>query len=142
MKISRFALAACLAVAAISAAPKAVKPKNFADIFGKTWSLEKVIYKGKNMTAAMNGRMTGGVLVYTFTENGAMTTTEPDMTAVDWKFNEKGLNIHTVQAPTPETPAGAQGPQATVFYLIKKLTKDTLVLDQPGMKMTLTFKAK
>lgn len=131
-----------VSAATLTAAPKAKKPKNFSDLFGKNWTLEKAIYKGKDMTAGYNSQMTGGALVYTFAEDGKMTTTEPNMVSVDWKFDDKGLNIHQEQPPTPETPAGEKGPQATVFYQIKKLSKDTLVLDQPGMKMTLTFKAK
>lgn len=142
MYLRKFALAAICAATALAAAPKAVKPRNFADIFGKNWALEKATVKGKDMTAQANANMTGGVLIFTFAEDGKMTTTDPSVVAIDWVFNQKGLNIHTEQAPTPETPAGAKGPQATIFYQIKKLTKDTLVLDLPMIKMVLTFKSK
>jgi hypothetical protein len=142
MKFCKIGLIAIVATAAVTAAPKAVKPKNFSMLFAKNWTLQKATYKGKDMTARANEGMTGGVWVYTFSADGAMTTTEPSTISADWNFNEKGLNVHTTQAPNAETPAGAPGPQATVTYLIKKLTKDTLVLEQPGMKMTLTFKAK
>lgn len=137
-----FAVSLLLIASAIGAAPKAKKPKNFSDLFGKNWTVEKATLKGKDMTSTLNSQMTGGALVYTFAEDGKMTTTDPEVVAADWKFNDKGLNIHTENKPTAETPAGAQGPQATIFYTIKKLTADTLVLDQPGLKMTLTFKAK
>lgn len=138
----KIVLSLLLIATAIGAAPKAKKPKNFSDLFGKNWTLEKATYKGKDMTADLNSRMTGGVLVYTFAEEGAMTATDPDVASLDWKFDDKGLNMHIVNKPTPETPAGATGPQATIFYTIKKLTKDTLILEQPGLKMTLTFKAQ
>ncbi len=135
-------LSLLLIATAIGAAPKAKKPKNFSDIFGKNWTLTKATLKGKDLTEKANANMTGGALVYTFAEDGKMTTTDPEVVAADWKFDDKGLNLHTENEPTAETPAGAQGPQATVFYQIKKLTADTLVLDQPGLKMTLTFTAK
>ena len=139
-------LSLLLIATTVGAAPKAKKPKNFAEIFGKNWTLEKVIYRGKDMTAELNGKMTRGVLVFTFAEDGKMTTTDPEVVVADWKFNDRGLNIHMENKPTPETPAGAPGPGGTIFYQIKKLTADTLVLEMPGLKpgqqMTMTFTAK
>ena len=141
-KIIITGLSLLLIATAGNAAPKAKKPKNFSDLFGKNWTLEKATVKGKDMTEGLNSKMTGGALVFTFAEDGAMTTTDPEVVAADWKFNEKGLNIHTENKPTSETPAGAKGPQGTLFYQIKKLTPDTLMLEIPLMKMVLTFKAK
>lgn len=136
-------LSLLLIATTIGAAPKARKPKNFNELFGKTWTLEKAILNKKDMTEQyLKEAMQGTAFVYTFAEDGGMTTTQPDVISADWKFDDKGFQIHN-KVKVPENIPTGQGyaSDATIIYNIK-LTKDTLTIDQPAFKMTLIFKAQ
>lgn len=132
-----------LSVTFLSAAPKARKPKNFAEIFGKTWVLDKAILNKKDMTAQFTkDRMQGALLTYTFAEDGGMTSNEPDVISADWKFDDAGFKIHNKLKVPEDVPAGQGYAQDTTIIYTIKIAKGALTIEQAQMKMTLTFKAQ
>ncbi len=138
-----FALSLVLIASAINAAPKAKKPKNFAEIFGKTWLIEKAFGGKKDMTEDYTkGKMLGVQHAYTFSEDGAMTTNEPDVISADWKFDDKGFQIHNKLKVPDNVPAGQGYAQDVTIIWNVSIKKDTLTLDQPKLKMKLIFKAQ
>ncbi len=132
-----------LIATATGAAPKAKKPKNFAEIFGKTWIMEKAFGGKKDMTAEYTkDKMQGVQHAYTFAEDGAMTTNEPDVISADWKFDDKGFHIHNKLKVPENVPAGQGYAEDVSIIWNVSIKKNTLTLDQPKLKMKLIFKAR
>ncbi|MFO1472562.1 MAG: hypothetical protein U1F27_16185 [Turneriella sp.] len=88
------------------------------------------------------GKMQGVPHAYTFSEDGSMTTNEPDVISADWKFDDKGFQIHNKLKVPENVPAGQGYAQDVTIIWNVSIKKDILTLDQPQLRMNLIFKAQ
>ena len=139
----KIVLSLLLIATAIGAAPKAKKPKNFAELFGKTWTLEKAFAGKQDLTERyVKETLQGNALVYTFSEDGSMTCNDPGAVSCDWIFDDKGFQIHTRnKIPENPPPGQAYAENVTLIWSLK-IIKDTLTLEQPVLKMKMIFKGQ